>query len=663
MNLHIVDIGIILLYLTSTIFIGFYISKKATKNMNSYFLGGNRIPWWVLGISDASGMFDISGTMLLVYWLSVYGLKSIWIPWIWPVFNQIFLMVYLSPWLRRSNVMTGAEWMKTRFGTGRGATLSHIVVVIFALISVIGFLSYGFKGIGKFAVAFLPALVTNPDTLAQYPQINANLYALILMGITTLYVVKGGMMSVVATEVVQYCILSISAVAIGIIAMVHVSPDMINSVVPEGWKSMAFGINLNLDWSTVHSILATKVVAFNQWIKTDGYSVFGLFFGMMLFKGFFVAAAGPAPNYDMQRILSTRSPKEAAKMNSMVSIVLNPTRYFMVAGIAVLALTNFDTLYKTSLTTPDFEGILSEVLANYVPVGLLGLLMAGFIAAFMSNFAATVNAAPAYIVNDIYKRYINPHAEPKKYVRMSYIASVAVVVVGITTGFFVESINQAALWIVASLWGGYTAANVLKWYWWRFNGYGYFWGMVSGIATSLVLLLLNNLGFIPFLNQWPLSNNPSMNSFPFIFLNSIIGCFVATFLTKPESDEVLMKFYHNVRPWGFWKPIYEKVVKIDPGFVANKNFRRDMSNIFVGIIWQITLMATPVFLVLRDFNSFIICLGVLALTSLILKFNWWDKLEASYGEQKTKFIFPVLENGIPVAEEEKYQKKDTMLEV
>jgi Na+/proline symporter len=646
MNLHIVDIGIILLYLTSTIFIGFYISKKATKDMNSYFLGGNRIPWWVLGISDASGMFDISGTMLLVYWLSVYGMKSIWIPWIWPVFNQIFLMVYLSPWLRRSNVMTGAEWMKTRFGTGRGATLSHIVVVIFALISVVGFLSYGFKGIGKFAVAFLPALVTNPETLAHYPQINANLYALILMGITTLYVVKGGMMSVVATEVVQYCILSISAVAIGIIAMVHVSPGMINSVVPEGWKSMAFGMNLNLDWSTVHSSLATKVIAFNQWIKTDGYSVFGLFFGMMLFKGFFVAAAGPAPNYDMQRILSTRSPKEAAKMNSMVSIVLNPTRYFMVAGITVLALTNFDALYKSSVTTPDFEGILSEVLANYVPVGLLGLLMAGFIAAFMSNFAATVNAAPAYIVNDIYKRYINPHADAKKYIRMSYIASVAVVVVGITIGFFVESINQAALWIVASLWGGYTAANVLKWYWWRFNGYGYFWGMVSGITTSLVLLLLNNLGFIPFLNHWPLSDNPSMNSFPIIFLNSIIGCFIGTFLTKPESDEVLMKFYHNVRPWGFWKPIYEKVVKIDPEFVANKNFKRDMSNIFVGIIWQITLMATPVFLVLREYSSFIFCIAVLILTSLILKFNWWDKLESSYGKQTAELKIPIMQKEI-----------------
>jgi len=636
MNLHIVDVGIILLYLATTIFIGFYISKRASKNIHNYFLGGNKIPFWFLGVSDASGMFDIAGTMLIVYWLAVYGLKSMWIPWIWPVFNQIFLMVYLSPWLRRSNVMTGAEWMKTRFGTGRGATLSHFIVVIFAIISVIGFLSYGFKGVGKFAAAFLPALVTSPDTLAQYPQINANLYALILMAITTLYVVKGGMMSVVATEVVQYCILSVSAIAIGIIAMYHVSPEMINSVIPEGWKSMAFNWNLNLDWTTVQSSVATKVTAFNQWIENDGYSLFGLFFGMMLFKGLFVATAGPAPNYDMQRILSTRSPVEAAKMNSLVSVVLNPTRYFMAAGLAILALTSFDALYKTSITTPDFEAILPEVLAHYVPVGLLGLLMAGFIAAFMSNFAATVNAAPAYIVNDIYKRYINPNADPKKYVHISYIASVAVVVVGISTGFLVESINQIALWLVASLWGGYTAANVLKWYWWRFNGYGYFWGMVSGIATSLILLTLENLNLIPFLNDWPLPANPSMNSFPIIFFNSIVGCFIATLMTKPESDEVLMKFYCTVRPWGFWKPIYEKVIKADPQFVSNKNFKRDMSNVFVGIIWQITLMATPVFLVIREFTSLVICVGVLILTSIILKLNWWNKLEETYGERKSE---------------------------
>ena len=172
--------------------------------------------------------------------------------------------------------------------------------------------------------------------------------------------------------------------------------------------------------------------------------------------------------------------------------------------------------------------------------------------------------------------------------------------------------------------------------------------MVSGIATSLILLTLENFNLIPFLNDWPLPANPSMNSFPIIFFNSIVGCFIATLVTKPESDEVLMKFYHRVRPWGFWKPIREKVIKADPGFVANKNFKRDMFNILIGMIWQITLMATPVFLVIREYTSLIVSVAVLIVTSLILKFNWWNKLEETYGESKTEIKIITPEAKIPV---------------
>jgi Na+/proline symporter len=623
MNLHFIDIGIIILYLLSTIIIGYYVSHRASKNINSYFLGGNSLPWYFLGVSNASGMFDIAGTMLLVYWLAVYGLKSIWIPWLWPVFNQIFLMVYLSSWLRRSNVMTGAEWIKTRFGTGTGANLSHIIVVVFALVSVIGFLSYGFKGIGKFSTSFLPALVTNADTLARHPQINENLYALILMGITTFYVVKGGMFSVVITEVIQYGILTIASIAIGIIAINQVAPEAINAVIPAGWKDVWFGWHVGLDWNNLSAAASPKLNAFKDWIANDGYEMFGLFFIMMLFKGIFLSAAGPAPNYDMQRVLSTRNPKEASKMSSLVNVVLNPTRYFMITGLTILALVNFDKLYTASLTEPDFESILPQVLATYVPVGLLGFLMAGLLAAFMSNFAATVNAAPAYIVNDIYKRYINPHASDRKYVRLSYVASIIVVIAGITMGFIVTSINNVVLWITAALWGGYTASNVLKWYWWRFNGYGYFWGMVAGIAAALFLPLLD----LDILKNWPLTHNFSMNAFPVIFVFSIIGCILGTLLTKPEDDEILKKFYKSVRPWGFWKPIYKKVVADDPSFKRNKDFGRDMFNVGVGIIWQLSLVAFPVYLVLRDWKPFFIAFGIMAVTSVILKFTWWNKLK------------------------------------
>ncbi len=599
MHLHTIDIVIICSFLVLSVLVGSWVSKRASRDTHSYFLGGNVMPWYVLGVSDASGMFDIAGTMWLVYILFVYGLKSVWIPWVWPVFNQVFLMVYLSAWLRRSNAVTGAAWIETRFGKGKGAQLSHLIVVIFALVSVVGFLSYAFKGIGKFATEFLPW------------QLSANQYALILMAITAFYVVKGGMFSVVITEVIQFFILATSSIVLGLIAMSRVTPEMLQRVVPAGWDNPFFGWRLDLDWVPLIESVNAKIAA-------DGYSLFGIFFMMLLFKGFLVSAAGPAPNYDMQRIVSTRSPKEASLMNMWVNVVLIFPRYFMITGLTILALVFYSDTVRSMGSNIDFEMILPEALARFVPAGLLGLLIAGLLAAFMSNFAATVNAAPPYIVNDIYRRFINPHASEKTYVRLSYAASLSVVVAGISVGWFVDSINDVIQWITAALWGGYTASNVLKWYWWRFNGYGYFWGMVTGIGASLLFAAAQALN---------LTGLSALNAFPLILAVSLVGCFAGTLLTPAEDDEVLMAFYRKVRPWGFWGPILAKVRKEDPGFEPNGDFWRDMFNIVVGIAWQTSLVLIPILLVIRKFDALMIAVAVVVVCSLILKVTWYDNLD------------------------------------
>ena len=601
MKLDLIDIIIIVFFLAASVFVGSWVSKRASKDTKAYFLGGNILPWYVLGISNASGMFDIAGTMWLVSLLFVYGLKSVWIPWLWPVFNQIFLMVYLSAWLRRSGVTTGAEWITTRFGTGRGARLSHLIVVIFALVSVIGFLTYGFKGIGKFATDFLPW------------HLSANQYALILMAITTFYVVKGGMFSVVITEVLQFCLLSIASLAIGIIAMVRVSPEALRRAVPAGWDQIFFGWHLNLDWSGLIDAVNTK-------IHNDPYSVFGYFFIMMLFKGVLLSIAGPAPNYDMQRILSTKNPREASMMSAVVNVVLNVPRYFMITGLTILALVFYSDEIRSMGEKMDFEMVLPHALKNFVPVGLLGILIAGLLAAFMSNFAATVNSAPPYLINDIYRKFINPKASERLCVRLSYVASFAVVALGITFGFFVGSIDSVIQWIVSALWGGYTAANVLKWYWWRFNGYGYFWGMMSGILASMVVPLA-------------LPDVKALNAFPLILAISTAGCLLGTLLTKPEDDEVLKGFYRRVRPWGFWGPILAKVQAEDPSFQPNPDFGRDMFNVVVGIAWQTSLIALPIYVVIRRYDIAAIALAVVVVTSVILKFVWYDHLTEMYTEK------------------------------
>src|SRR6516165_2505297 len=157
MKLTWLDISIVLLYLTSMVTIGWVLRKKARQNKLSYLMGSKSLPWYLLGLSDASDMFDISGTMWMVALCFVYGMKSIWIPWLWPVFNQVFLMMYLSRWLRRSNAATGAEWLASRFGkTGIWAGASQVIVIAFALLSCLGFMAYGFIGLGKFIEIFVP---------------------------------------------------------------------------------------------------------------------------------------------------------------------------------------------------------------------------------------------------------------------------------------------------------------------------------------------------------------------------------------------------------------------------------------------------------------------------------------------------------------------------
>jgi len=611
LHLHYLDIVIIVAYLLSTVLIGYLVSKRASQSMQNYFLGGNSMPWYMLGISNASGMFDISGTMLLVYWMFVYGIKSVWIPWLWPTFNQIFLMVYLSAWLRRSNVMTGAEWIKTRFGTGRGAQLSHIIVVVYAFVSIIGFFTYGFKGIGKFAAEFLPF------------HLSPNQYALFLVAITAIYVIKGGMISVVITEVVQFFILAIASFAVGIIAMAKVSPETLHKVVPAGWDNLFFGWHLGLDWTTLLPAATAKISA-------DKYELFGFFVMMLLFKGILISSAGPAPNYDMQRVLSSKNPREASMMSAWVNIVLTPPRYFLIIGLTVLAAAFLGPELNGMGQGLDFERVLPMVLSRYVPVGLLGFLIAGLLAAFMSNFAATVNAAPPYFVNDIYKRYINPNASPKTYVRLAYLSSFVVVLLGVLIGWYVTSVNSVVMWIVSGLWGGYTASNVLKWYWWRFNGFGYFWGMITGIGSALVLAFPGLLDKLPivqsFQAKYPVNLEVTI-IFPLVLIISLIGCILGTLLTKAESDEVLMDFYRRVRPWGFWGPILKKVLAEDPDFKRNKDFFRDMFNIVVGIVWQISLVALPLYVVIQEFDRAGLALGVVLVTSLILKLTWYDHLE------------------------------------
>ena len=607
MKLQLLDILILLAYLITMIVIGFWMKNKAKQNKESYLMGGKSLPWYMLGLSDASDMFDISGTMWMVALCFVYGFKSIWIPWLWPVFNQVFMMMFLSKWLRRSNANTGAEWLQTRFGlTGKGVKGSHIIVIAFALIACLGFLAYGFVGLGKFVEIFIPwDVIKSHIPFNITPKYVPHFYGIVFTLFAMFYAILGGMHSIVLGDVIKYAIMTIGCIAIAIIAMQHLHGKQLN--VPYGWDNPFFEWRLQLDWSKIAADA-------NKKIADDGFSLFGLFFMMMLLKGVFASLAGPAPNYDMQKVLSTKSPKEASKMTGFVSIILLPIRYSMITGLTVLALLYYNQLYlKGPDGITDFERILPATINNFLPVGVLGIVLTGLLGAFMGTFSGTLNAAQAYITNDIYLKYINPTATNKQVLYVNYLCGIIVVIVGIFFGFLAADVNAILQWIVGGLYGGYVAANCLKWYWWRFNANGFFWGMVVGIVAALIM---------PYVTQ-----GLPLYWWPLLFLLSLLGCIIGTYAAPPTDEAVLIHFYKTVKPWGFWQPICKIVMQQDATFIPNKNFKLDMFNVVVGIIGQLCFTLLPMYFILNKQMPLYITIGLIVLIIFILKKTWWNKLE------------------------------------
>jgi hypothetical protein len=199
---------------------------------------------------------------------------------------------------------------------------------------------------------------------------------------------------------------------------------------------------------------------------------------------------------------------------------------------------------------------------------------------------------------------------------MSYVASIAVVIIGTGFGFVVTSLNDAIQWIVSALYGGYTAANLLKWYWWRFNAWGYFWGMLSGILAAMLL-------------PWMLPAVVPLYAFPLLLAISLTGCIAGSLFTEADDPDVLARFYVTVRPWGHWGPVRRHIEANGQQVEANPDATRDALNVIVGVVWQTALALIGVFLVLEQFGRMTVAATIAIGTSYILKTQWLDRLEDS----------------------------------
>lgn len=590
-----VDYGIIIFYFAVVIGLGFWYQKRASRNLGAYFLGGKSIHWLALAMSGSVSNFDITGTMWIISILYVLGMKSMWHHWMWGFLMGAFFLGYMGKWVRRSNVMTAAEWMKTRFGTDSGGKLARTAYALMAVMTLACFVGYAYQGIGKFASVYVPL-----ESLGQYTsspwlrhiltEHESDVLAVTIIGITTLYVVLGGLYSVVVTDVIQTIILTMGSIFIACIAWSKLTPELLAKL-PEGWTS------LSVPWR-IEEFAGTK--------ENAQFELFGAMVIIWVVKGLLLNAGGPAQMYDFQRFLAARDSRDAAKVGAAWSVFL-VVRWAMAAGIALLALTGI-----TSVT--DAEKVMPEVLLKFMPMGIRGIVLAGLLAAFMSTFSSTVNSGASFIVRDVWQPYFRPRAGDAESVRAGYWATLLLVMIGLVIGAMVDSITQIWNWMMMGLGAAMIVPNVLRWYWWRMNGWGYALGTFAGTILSLAALFLDDV--------------PMYFTFPMICLASFLVCIIASLVTQPVGRNVLVGFYKSVRPFGLWKPVGELEVKRKSKIIDRESVSRTILNVVLAMLAITGLYLFPMYLVGHWYIHSMLWISLAVAAVITLRYTWYNYLSA-----------------------------------
>jgi len=280
----------------------------------------------------------------------------------------------------------------------------------------------------------------------------------------------------------------------------------------------------------------------------------------------------------------------------------------MVAGFVYLATSGL-------VSSGDPETILPTVIIHLIPAGLRGLLIAALLAAFMSSFSSTVNAAASMVVRDLVQP-LKPDLPVKTLIRISYLATLLVVTAGVVIGLHASSIKNIWVWMLAGVIGATLIPNVLRWYWWRFNGWGYAWGIFGGLAAAALTGSTQALGW------YGRAGLPEYVYGPVIWAASLTGCIAGSLLTSSTPLRTLTGFYQRVRPLGFWGPIAAASGN-------NRQGREVMwvaANVSVGVVGLISCYLSVFFVLGHYFTRFAVTVGVFTVCVLMLYRTWYSRL-------------------------------------
>ncbi len=524
MQLEAVDWVFIVGYCLIAFGIGIYFSRRASKDMGEFFVAGRNLPWWLAGTSIVATTFAADTPLAVSGFVRSQGIYGNWFWWSALMGGLLCVFFYARLW-RRANIITDMEFIELRY-VGPPATALR------AFMSVYGGVLQNCIIMGWVMLAMAKIC----DVMLGWPKVTS-IAVLVVMALG--YTVLSGFWGVVMTDLVQFIMAMTGSIALagivlyrmggpsGMVEKVAAAPDVDLKV-----------FHMVPDWATAGKLA----------LITFGIQVTIQWWG-----------GGQGGGYLAQRLFATRSEKDsvlAALWFNFAHYVLRPWPWIIV-GLASL-------VYFPTAKVTDPESGYPLMMAEFLPTGLRGLMVASLLAAFMSTIDTQLNWGASYLINDLYKRFIRPTASPRHYVNASRVAMVILIILGALAAWKMESISGAWIYLMV-LTAGAGLVGLLRWYWWRVNP----WSEISALASSLVIAngnlfvdLLHKVGLVSDFalkrTEWFYSRPLYSVRLVMIIVVCTVVWVIVTYLTRPVPDAHLERFYRRVRPGGWWKPVAER---------------------------------------------------------------------------------------------------------
>ncbi len=586
MQLSSLDWGIIITFFVIFLIIGIRVSKKAGSSSKEFFLSGRNMPWWLIGVSMVATTFSADTPNLVTDIVRKNGVAGNWAWWAFLVTGMVTVFIYAKLW-RRSGVLTDLEFYEIRY-SGKAARFLRAFRAIY-----LGF----FFNVMIMATVTLAGIKIGGVLFGLSP-IQSILIASV---VTVIYSSLGGLKGVILTDFIQFIIAMVGSVGAAIYVMNMPEIGGLSELLAHPNVSDKLDILPRFDNPEVYVPLLIVPLAVQWW------------------SVWYPGAEPGGGGYIAQRMLSAKNEKHAV----LATLLFNVTHYALRPWpwiiIALASLVVYPNLQSIQTAFPDIDQQIinddlgySAMLLN-LPSGLLGIVVASLVAAFMSTISTHLNWGSSYLVHDFYERFIKPEASEKEKVMIGRLSTVVLM---IFTGLLALVLENAldAFNILLQIGAGTGSIFILRWFWWRVNA----WSEISGMAVSFIVALGFKLFPTGLADHWELVLGVGITTISWV---------TVTLLTKPENDKTLSSFYDLVKPYGMgWNRFKEKMkssgVELQQG---TGKFSADLMAVFLGIfIVYAALFAIGMF-VYGDISNGII-LSTLTLASSIGLIRIWRKL-------------------------------------